>query len=242
MYWQLYDKYLMPTGAFYAARKACEPLHILYNYGNRGIYIVNEYLSAFRNLRATIRLLDINSTEVLNRAMEIDAEPESSTKIFGLPELVNISTTYFLDLRLNNEKGVEIDNNFYWLSTRPDVLDYDAKVEPWPYYTPSREFADFTALNFLPAVKVNFEYHAELTGQQMKMTAKLHNLADTIAFFIELKISGKKSGRTILPVIWQDNYISLLPGETRTIEATFSTVNDQPIPAINGWNMQKHRF
>jgi exo-1,4-beta-D-glucosaminidase len=61
MYWQLYDKYLMPTGAFYAARKACEPLHILYNYGDRCIYIVNDYLTAFRNLEATIRVLDINS-------------------------------------------------------------------------------------------------------------------------------------------------------------------------------------
>ncbi|MGB2865624.1 MAG: sugar-binding domain-containing protein, partial [Sedimentisphaerales bacterium] len=141
MYWQLYDKYLLPTGAFYAAKKACEPLHLLYNYGDRGIYIVNDHLAAFRNLKATIRVLDINSTEVFNRMFEIDTEPESSTKIFELPELLNISMTYFLDLRLNNDKGIEIGSNFYWLSTRPDVLDYDTKVEPWPYFTPSKEFA-----------------------------------------------------------------------------------------------------
>jgi exo-1,4-beta-D-glucosaminidase len=242
MYWQLYDKYLTPTGAFYAARKACEPLHILYNYGNRGIYIVNDYLSAFRSLKATIRVLDINSTEVLNRAMEIDVETESSAAIFELPELIKISTTYFLDLRLNNENGIEIDNNFYWLSTRPDVLDYDIKVKPWPYYTPSKEFADLTALNFLPQAKVDFEYHAKLIGDQTKLTATLHNASDTIAFFIELKISGEKSGQTLLPVFWQDNYVSLLPDETRTIEATFSTINDQPILTINGWNIENHRF
>jgi exo-1,4-beta-D-glucosaminidase len=238
MYWQLYDKYLTPTGAFYAARKACEPLHILYNYSNRYVYIVNDYLSAFRNLKATIRVLDINSMEVLNRTIEIDAEPEASAIIFGLPELVNISTTYFLDLRLNNENGIEIDNNFYWLSTKPDVLDYDAKVEPWPYYTPSKEFADLTALNFLPQAKVDFEYHAEITSDQTKLTATLHNPADTIAFFIELRISDKKTGQMILPVFWQDNYISLLPGEKRTIEAAFSVKNNQAVLTINGWNLE----
>jgi len=239
MYWQLYDKYLMPTGAFYAAKKACEPLHLLYNYGNRGIYIVNDYLAASRNLKATIRVLDINSVEVLNRTFAINAQPESSAKIFELPELKNFSTTYFLDLRLNNEKDIEIDRNFYWLSTRPDVLDYDAKVEPWPYYTPSKEYADLTALNSLPPARINVKYHTEMTGEQTKLTATLHNTGDTIAFFIELKVSKKKNGETILPVFWEDNYVSLLPGETRTIEATFPAIKNPVVLTINGWNLKK---
>ena len=238
MYWQLYDKYLMPTGALYAARKACEPLHILYNYGDHCIYIVNDYLTAFRNLEATIRVLDINSSQVLKKAIKIDAEPESSAKIFELPELENISTTYFLDLRLNNEKDFEIDNNFYWLSTKPDVLDYNTKVEPWPYYTPSKEFADLTALNSLPAAVVNFEYHIESTNQQQKITATLNNTGKTIAFSIELKISDKITGETILPVFWEDNYVSLPPGEKRTIEATFPATKIQIVLTINGWNLE----
>ena len=238
MYWQLYDKYLMPTGAFYAAKKACEPLHLLYNYGNHSIFIANDYLSVHRNLKATIHALDINSLEVFNRTFTFDAEPEVSGKIFELPEIENISTTYFLDLRLNNEKGLEIGNNFYWLSTRPDVLDYDSKVEPWRYYTPSKEFADLTALNSLPSAKVNFEYHARITGEQTKLTATLHNAGDRIAFFIELRISDKKTGETILPVFWEDNYVSLLPGETRILEAIFPVVKGQAVLTIDGWNLE----
>jgi len=238
MYWQLYDKYLMPTGAFYAAKKACEPLHLLYNYGDRGIYIVNDHLTAFRDLKAIIRVLDMNSAEVLNKAFALSAQPESSVKIFEIPEFENISTTYFIDLRLNNEKGIEIGSNFYWLSTRPDILDYDTKVEPWPYYTPSKEFADLTALNSLPPARVNFEHHAEKTGEQTKLTATLHNAGETIAFFIELKVSEKISGETILPVLWGDNYVSLLPGETRTIEATFPATNNQAVLTVDGWNLE----
>jgi exo-1,4-beta-D-glucosaminidase len=182
--------------------------------------------------------MDINSAQVLNRSFAFDAEPESSAKIFELPEFEDISRTYFLDLRLNNDKGIEIGNNFYWLSTRPDVLDYDTKVKPWPYYTPSKEFADLTALNSLPSAKVNFNYHAESTNQQKKIAATLNNTGKTIAFFIELKISDKKTGETILPVFWEDNYVSLLPGETRTVEAAFPAIKDQAVLTINGWNLE----
>ncbi len=41
LWWQLYDYYLLPTGAFYGARKACEPVHILYDYGTKEIFVVN---------------------------------------------------------------------------------------------------------------------------------------------------------------------------------------------------------
>jgi len=237
MYWQLYDKYLMPTGAFYAARKACEPVHLLYNYGNRAIYIVNDRFEAIRNLRATIRILDISSKEVLNKTLDLGAGPESSTRIFELTELDTISTTYFLDLRLYDQQNREIANNFYWLSTKPDVLDYEAKVEPWPYYTPSRQFADFAALNSLPAATVNVEHTCKIRNQDKTVAARLNNASETIAFFIELKIAAK-SGGTIVPVFWEDNYVSLLPGETRDIEAVLPATNEQTVLTVSGWNLK----
>ncbi len=48
LWWQLYDYYLMPNGAFYGARKACEPLHLIYNYGTREVVAVNNTLEAGR--------------------------------------------------------------------------------------------------------------------------------------------------------------------------------------------------
>jgi exo-1,4-beta-D-glucosaminidase len=162
-----------------------------------------------------------------------------------LPEFDNISTTYFLDLRLNDKNNIEIANNLYWLSSKPDVLDYEAKVEPWPYHTPSKEFADFTLLNSLPCVKVNVEHRFKAIGKNTKVTAKLENISPDfigIAFFIELKVSGKKSGEAILPIFWEDNYISLLPGESRKIEAVFAVRNDEPVLTVNGWNLEVHNL
>ncbi|TKJ35237.1 MAG: glycoside hydrolase family 2 [Planctomycetes bacterium B3_Pla] len=233
MYWQLYDKYLMPNGAFYAAKKACEPLHLLYNYGDRSVYAMNDHLATFRDLRATIRVLDIDSMEVFGETLDISVEPDSSAKVFELPEFDSISTTYFLDLRLHDDRV-----NFYWLSTKPDVPDYEAKVEPWPYYTPSKKFADFTSLNSLPPAGVKVKHSSKTTGEKTTITAKLANVSDKIAFFLELQVAEKNSGKTILPVFWQDNYVSLLPGETRNIKAVFPATKQETVLTIDGWNLE----
>jgi exo-1,4-beta-D-glucosaminidase len=131
------------------------------------------------------------------------------------------------------------EGNFYWLSTKPDVLDYDAKVEPWPYYTPSKEYADFTLLNYLHPAKVNVEHRFDKVGEDQQVVVKIENVSDYLAFFIEFGVLGKSSGQTILPVFWQDNYISLLPGETRYLKATFGPCSDEPVLTVDGWNLSR---
>ncbi|MCP5050990.1 MAG: glycoside hydrolase family 2, partial [bacterium] len=42
MFWQLYDYYLMPNGAFYGAKTGSQPLNIAYHYGNHSIHVVND--------------------------------------------------------------------------------------------------------------------------------------------------------------------------------------------------------
>ena len=240
MYWQLYDYFLMPNGAFYGTKKACQPLHLLYRYGLNDIFLVNDFLNSAKNLKATIRIFDIDSRELFNQTLTVDIGENQSKQIFKLPEIENLSTTYFLDLRLINSEGVEIDNNFYWLSTKPDVLDYEAKAGEWSFYTPSKEYADFTLLNSLPEVQIRVSHRFEKSEDKQKVLVELDNQANNIAFFIELNVSGKKSGATILPVFWDDNYISLLPGEKRKIEATFfdkDLKNDKPELKISGWNL-----
>ncbi|MBN2312689.1 MAG: hypothetical protein JXM79_02095 [Sedimentisphaerales bacterium] len=238
MYWQLYDKYLYPTGGFYAARKACEPLHLLYHYGNHSIYIVNDHLTPVTNLKAIIRILDIHSKEILNKKLTIHAKPESSIKIFDIPKLDSLTTTYFLDLQLHDEYNIELANNFYWLSTKPDVLDYEADVRPWPYYTPTKEFSDFATLNALPAAKVTVDYRCQTTDNEQTIDTQITNLSNRIAFFIELKVSHKTTGETLLPIFWQDNDISLLPGQTKTIKAVLPFTEQEPLLSIEGWNLE----
>ena len=242
MYWQLYDIYLRPNGAFYGCKKACEPLQLVYNYGDHGVYMINDQPAALKNYKAIIRILDIYSQEVLNKTISVEAEPQAAVKLYDLPKIENISTTYFLDLRLLDEKERETAINFYWLSTKPDVLDYKTKVQPWSYYTPSKEYADFTLLNSLLEAKVKVEYKINTTGKEQKAQVKLENTGDALAFFIELKIVDRESSAPILPVFWEDNYISLLPGEVRQIEAGFKTTKGEFGLIVQGWNLASKRY
>jgi exo-1,4-beta-D-glucosaminidase len=243
MYWQLYDSYLMPNGAFYGTKKACETLHLLYDYGQHAIAVVNDQLHAVSGHRALIRIFDINSSEIFRESVDINVPAESATGILTLPSSLALTGSYFLDLRLIDDAGGEIGNNFYWLSTQEDELDYEAEFEDWPFYTPSKVYADHSLLHSLPDAELIMDHEIESSGQVQYMNLNIENPGTHIAFFLELNISGKNSGESILPVFWDDNYISLLPGEKRKIRASFAKkdlAGDYPVLKINGWNFKQY--
>jgi exo-1,4-beta-D-glucosaminidase len=236
MYWQLYDWYLNPTGAFYGTKKACEPLQLIYDYSFRSIFLVNDTLIDYENLTVEIRIFDINSKEVFQNRQTASSRPRSPEEIFTLPDFPDITATYLLDLRLIDKEGSRITSNFYWLSTTPDLLDYDAKVEPWEYYTPSKQYADYTLLNSLAPVTV--EVRREIQNDSNGLTVELENISDNIAFGLSLDIVNKETGNAILPVFWQDNYITLLPNERRTINARFNEDASKVKLDVHGWNIE----
>jgi exo-1,4-beta-D-glucosaminidase len=214
MYWQLYDSYLMPNGAFYATRKACEPLHLIYHYGEIAVYLVNELLSAFKKLNYSIRLYDQHSRPVFSLTGETGIESQSVEKIAPITTEESDCPVHFLDLRLFDRKGTLISSNFYWLSRKPDVLDYDQTAGSWSFYTPTKDYADFTALQEIPPAETDFFFEGMRNGF---LHFTLKNQSPVIAFFIELKIMTVADRELLLPVWWDDNYLSLLPGERRNI-------------------------
>ena len=237
MYWQLYDWHLMPTGAFYAVRQACKSPQLVYHYGDRAIHLVNDRRDERVGLRAEIRLYDVDAKLFLTAHLPVDTKPESAAKIFTLPSFASISTAHFLDLRLLDQQRRLVANNFYWLSTRPDVLDYDAHVEPWEYYTPSKAYADFTLLNDLSMAEVE----VRMPNSGTEVSVELENCSDVIAFFVELLLTDD-AGEPLVPVFWQDNFVSLLPGETRTLTGRFSGAVEKPVLTVRGWNVEEQRY
>jgi exo-1,4-beta-D-glucosaminidase len=70
---------------------------------------------------------------------------------------------------------------------------------------------------------------------------ELENPTNDIAFFIEMRIVDKNIGATILPVLWTDNYVSLLPKEKHKYTAKINKIylkdkNTELI--IKGWNVE----
>jgi exo-1,4-beta-D-glucosaminidase len=69
----------------------------------------------------------------------------------------------------------------------------------------------------------------------------LTNTSDKVAFFIEMQLNKGDTSDPVLPVLWDDNYVSLLPGETKTIKATFAEADlggAKPKLAVTGWNAE----
>src|ERR1700684_4373813 len=65
LYWQLYDYYLLPGGAYFGVKKGAAPTVVVYNYGDHGIYIVNQSGQAQPGWQTSITVLDANSRTIL---------------------------------------------------------------------------------------------------------------------------------------------------------------------------------
>ncbi len=238
LYWQLYDYYLMPNGAFYGAKKASRPVHIVYDPKDGGIYLINDRLEPFSGGKVHIRAHDLQSREIFNDVKDAEVGPNTAAQVTRLPAIKSPSTVYFLDLRLTDNAGGLAAENFYWLSKKKDVMDYAATE--W-YVTPIKEFADFTALDGLPPVELRVFSEFEQTGAEQQVRVTLKNPTNVIAFFINLSVVGQQTGNAVLPIYWEDNYVSLLPGESKTISGSFSPADlrgEEPVLRVEGWNVK----
>src|SRR5205085_6722971 len=103
-----------------------------------------------------------------------DALPDSSAALFPIPELQGLSPTYFLRLETRDRGGKLLSSNLYWLSTKPETLDWAKST--W-YYTPTAEFADYTALQHLPEVQLQAAARTEASGEQQTTRVSLQNAA-----------------------------------------------------------------
>ena len=122
------------------------------------------------------------------------------------------------------------------------MLDYEAaKALEWPFYTPTKAFADFTALDRLPKIQPEFSWQTETGGEYGVVTLTVKNVPGTIAFFLFFDLVDTATGQPVLPVYWDDNYVTLLPGEERTYSARYNLSDmkgGKPQLRINGWNVE----
>jgi len=238
MIWHLYDYYLRPGGGYFGAKRAMEALHPLYGYDDHAIWVVSSQYTDVKGLKLTTKIYNLDATEKFSQENAVDATADGTTRIFTLPDVSGLSNTYFLALKLEDSAGKLVGSNFYWLSTKPETLDW-AKSTWW--MTPTASYADFTAISQLPKVKLKVTDRTERKGEDAITHVTIENPSKSLAFFVRLKVNKGAKGEEILPVVWEDNYISLLPGEKREITATYRASelgSTKPAVEISGWNVE----
>jgi exo-1,4-beta-D-glucosaminidase len=234
MIWHLFDYYLRPGGSYYGAKKGCEPLHIQYSYDDRSVVVANSGLRAFRGLVASAKVLNLDLTPRFERQEKVDVAEDGVVRAFTIPEIAGLSSTYFVSLELRGPAGRIASRNFYWLSTKPDVLVKDPPPQPW-HHTDVTQQADLTALASMP--KTTVEASLRIEGETAR--AIVRNTGTGLAFFTHVALV-RANGEEVLPILWEDNYFPLMPGERRELTARFRRADAGPGAlhlAVSGWNV-----
>lgn len=236
--WHLYDYYLTPAGGYFGTKKACEPIHVAYSYDDNSIAVINSTYEPVKGLKVTARVLNFDLSEKFSKSATVDLDSDGVAKPITLPQNIEgLSTTYFVRLDAEDANGKPVSTNFYWLSTKPDTFDatkstfFDSEITGW---------GDLTQLNSLEKVKPEVHATVEHKGGKVIVRVGLQNASKSLAFMTHLAIAKGKGGDEVAPILWTDNYVSLLPKEKRELTATFDAAELQgktPVLEVDGWNI-----
>lgn len=219
--WQLYHYDLEPNASLFAARKGCEPVHIQLNEKNGSLQVINNLATPLKNARASLKIFNDKSALIFNHEFNVSASPSTFTTLDSVKLPSPLPGIYFVQLELKNSVGKLISQNFYWKSNAEDV-------------------DNLSGLEKLPTAKLNANVQQIIKNGKCMLTVTLKNPGKTIALLAHLQLHRKNSKERVLPVFYSDNYISLVPGESRiiTVEADLADLKgDQPMLLIDGWNI-----
>jgi len=243
LHWQLMDRYLDQGGAYFGAKKANEPLHIQYSYDDRSVVVVNNRNASAHQLTARATLFNTDGTRKYDKevtGVKVSGGGAHSTALtLPSPSSVSgLSTTYLVRLTLTDASGKEVSRNVYWLSSKPDTLDW-AHTD-W-YYTPTTSYADLKGLNSMTQAPISATASTSAgTDGTSTTTVTVRNSGKgkTPSLLTDVHLVDS-AGKPVLPVRWSDNEVSLWPGESVTLTATYRTADlhgSVPRVRVSGWN------
>ncbi|MGA8940360.1 MAG: glycosyl hydrolase family 2 [Acidobacteriaceae bacterium] len=236
MIWHLYDYYLDPDAGYYAVKKACEPIHIQYSYKTRSILVVNSTYHPVAGLHASISVHGVKWNELYSAEAAVTAPADSSQQVINLPETLfnGMERIFLIDLKLTDSTGHIVSRNFYWVPYALTTFDWEGTQYT---HTPAESYPDLSAMLHLPPASV--QANADIVQTQHGRLIQLHlaNNSDALAFQIRAVVRTP-SGGLIAPVMWSDDWIELVPGESRTLTAMLpESETGKAVVKLSGWNI-----
>lgn len=231
--WHLYDYYLDAGGGYYGTKKACEPLHVQYSYDDHSVVVVNSTYQQAPHLEAAAKVYDFNFKQLFSKEAGVTVDADTSQRVISIPnDVFSVSAkVYFVDLTLKDESGKTLSHNFYWVPSTLTTFDW-SKTDYT--HTPAIQYEDMMELLTLP--KTRIEAHASTAEDGRLLQIRLQNASKTLAF--QVAVAVRDRGQDIVPVMWSDNYVELMPGETQVLIARLpAPVPDNATVVVSGWNI-----
>ena len=207
LYWQLYDYYLRPNAAFYAVRKACNPIQLIYNHHQHDIRAVNSHPYTV-DVTVEQKLYGVNGNLINHEKKEVTIPPLSSVPAFD-PVSLGTEENGYLFLTCEAD-GKLVAENEYALARTEDVHDWE-KTD-WTR-TPILKFANYKAIGnqVQPQCQISID---SSDGERVSLIVS--NPTDRVAYMQRVVLTDKK-GIPIDGVTYSDNYISIPPHGTKYI-------------------------
>ena len=216
--WQTYDYYFEPTSAYFGAKRGCEPLHIQWNPVTENIEVVNYSGGNVQGLTVHAQILNMDGRQQWTKAASLDSREDGTVACIKMEYPAGLSPVHFLRLDLKREH-MPISRNFYM---RPLVA------------------GNYRAIRELPKVNLQAKVGVQQQSNRWILVANLHNPSSHPALMVRVKVVREKSGDGILPAIYSDNYLALMPGEMEGIRievAHADTRGERPRIVVDGFNV-----
>ena len=214
---QLYDHYFEYTSAFFAAKKACSQIHVFYDPLQNLIRAANNTKSEIMDARLNATIFNKNGEKQWEQSMVSDLAIAEATTFFELA-FKSREEVEFLKLELRNKEGKLLNDNFYWLENKQ---------------------GDCKDLNSLPQAEVSMDIVSKSQDKVFTAEITLKNGSNSVSLLNKLKLKEKETGESILPVFFDDDYISLLPHEEKIIrlQVDKKLIKNRKVELqLEGWN------
>jgi len=219
--WQLYHHDLEPNSALFAVKKAAEPVHIQLNEGNGEVEVINNLDAPLEKARAHLSIYSLDGTVAYQHDYDVTAVASVATGLGAVEWPAGLSAVHFVKLELRDADGKLVSENFYWRA-QPEHQD------------------DLKALGEMPTVTLDSKVVRRDVAGKSFIDVTLHNPGMQIALMAHVQLRRKGDGERVLPVYYSDNYVSLVPNESRmiTIEATTGDLKGEAaLVLVDGWNV-----
>jgi hypothetical protein len=220
--WQIYHYDLEPMSSYFAVMHASEMVHIQFNEATGIVQVINNRPDAVNDAVAHVAVYNLDGSVAYQHETKLTAAAETATDLSPIDFPAALSTVHFVKLEMRDATGQLLSSNFYWRA-QPDHQD------------------DLTALNQLPMVTLTAnvdELEGKIAGRRL-LQVMLHNPSASVAVMAHVQLR-RKSGERVLPVFYSDNYISLVPNETKTITidaAQSDFKGEDSLIVVDGWNV-----
>jgi len=213
--WQLYHYDLEPNSSLFAVKSAAEHIHVQWNEATDDLQVINNTPTPVQG-KVHVAIYALDGAKLSEHDVPVNAAASSVVTLGAVSLDESPTPIRFVQLELTDIAGKTLSRNFYWRA--------------------SANRDDLTAMDTMPVV----DLAASATTAPGTVTVTLKNPTTHIAVMAHLQLRDAKTNDRILPVFYSDNYISLTPGETRTITISFATTDlhgDQPLLTLDGWNV-----